>query len=1291
MQIDQKARLAVDIGGTFTDVVLELANGGRVSTKVLTTYDHPGRAVLGGIDLVLQQAGITPSQVGLIIHGTTLATNALIERRGARTALLTTAGHRDALEMAHEDRFEQYDIMIDRPKPLVPRYLRLPVKERLNAAGEILLPLDHQSLQATLPVLDKEQVESVAIGYLHAFVNPQHELETADWLSRQRPGLSITLASEVCPEIREFERLSTACANAYVQPLMARYLHRLARELQHMGLHCPFLLMTSGGGLTTLETAAKFPIRLVESGPAGGAILAQRIAQQAGLNRLLSFDMGGTTAKLCLLDDGEPLSSRSFEVDRVYRFKKGSGLPVRIPVIEMVEIGAGGGSIAAIDKLGRITVGPESAGSEPGPAAYGRGGQRATVTDADVCLGRVHAPSFAGGAFRLDTAAAAKVLHEQLGFELGLDAEHAAFGLAEVVEENMAAAARAHAAEFGLDISSRDMVAFGGAAPLHATRLGEKLGVKRIIIPAQAGVGSAVGFLLAPVAYEVVRSRHQLLSSLDTAVVSRLFAEMQQEAAAVVNQGAAGLPHGETRQAYMRYVGQGHEIPVKLPLTLCDSNSATEYQQAFEQAYRKLYGRSIAGVGIEILSWTLTITAQSETAEPKEDPATVTLPDIVQPTLEPLAHQALFDASSGESTTAPVFHRDQLPVGSRVQGPALITEDQTTTVVGALWAAQIDADLNIVLTRNDVNREHGGLPHVGGRLAADQPSNRAQSAHCAGMYRCREGQEPESGLLQHQLAWSRLLAIVEEQAQTLIRTAFSTTVREAGDLSAGVFDRQGRMLAQAITGTPGHVNAMAASVGFFLEKYPLEKLQVGDVLLTNDPWHGTGHLNDFTVVTPVFHEGQPVALFASTSHIADVGGLGFGADGRQVFEEGLNIPIGYLFKAGAANETLLEILRANVRDPIAAEGDLYSLATCNQAGAERLLETLQEFELADLDELGDYIIKQSHDAMLAEIRQLPMGSWNYRMRVDGYDQAIDLLGKVSIHADAIEVDFAGSSPASGRGINVPLTYTQAYASFGVRCVIGNDIPNNAGSLAAVQVKAPEGCILNAPRPAAVSARHAIGQMLPDVVLGCLETPLRGNVPAEGASCLFGPVFLGGKGLIPGSESPPFVINAFYAGGTGGRPGKDGLNSTAFPSGVRSTPVEITENAAPLILWRKEYRPGSGGAGASRGGLGQTIEFAHAQGEAFAVSKMFDRIRHPPRGRQGGGSGAAAAVYEQHPDGSRKPLRGMGRELISASASMVLKTAGGGGLGAPGMRDPADIEADRRNDLLLPSGSMPDED
>lgn len=693
MDKSKQARLAVDIGGTFTDVVLELPGGKRITTKLLTTYSHPGEAVLEGIGKVMRQAGIEAGQVGLIIHGTTLATNALIERSGATTALLTTRGHRDALEMAHEDRFEQYDVMIDRPRPLVPRHLRLPVSERLDANGRVLLPLDIASLEAALPVLDEHGVESVAIGYLHAFINPEHEQRTAQWLARARPDLSITLASEVCPEIREFERLSTACANAYVRPLMASYLERLDRELRALGFACPFLLMTSGGGLTTLETAAQFPIRLVESGPAGGAILARDVAIGAGLKRVLSFDMGGTTAKLCLIDDFEPLTSRSFEVDRVYRFRKGSGLPVRIPVIEMVEIGAGGGSIARVDKLRRIQVGPESAGSEPGPAAYGRGGTMPTVTDADVQLGRVYAETFAGGTFELDLSAAQTALQSNIGEPLGLEPVLAAFGISEVVDENMAAAARAHAAEFGMDLGSRDMVAFGGAAPLHAARLGEKLGVSRIIVPSEAGVGSAVGFLLAPVAYEVVRSRRQRLSALDHELVNRLMEEMREESLAVVSMGTEERDLKEYRHAYMRYVGQGHEIIVALPVERYGKGHGEEFREAFEAAYTRLYGRVMEGIDIEVLSWTLTVSEAAFGVQSSPEESTTL-------SLAPMpGRQALFDPGDESPVEAQVYLREALHPGDRIEGPALITEDQTTTVVTSSWIARIDNRGHIVLEK----------------------------------------------------------------------------------------------------------------------------------------------------------------------------------------------------------------------------------------------------------------------------------------------------------------------------------------------------------------------------------------------------------------------------------------------------------------------------------------------------------------------------------------------------------------------------------------------------------------
>ena len=535
--------------------------------------------------------------------------------------------------------------------------------------------------------------------------------------------------------------------------------------------------------------------------------------------------------------------------------------------------------------------------------------------------------------------------------------------------------------------------------------------------------------------------------------------------------------------------------------------------------------------------------------------------------------------------------------------------------------------------------------------------------------------------IRNQLVWNRLLAIVEEQAQTLMRTAFSTVVREAGDLSAGVFDTNGAMLAQAVTGTPGHVNAMAASVGKFLAAYPLPTLAARDVLVTNDPWDGTGHLNDFTVVTPVFDGRRPVALFAATSHIADVGGRGFGPDAGELFEEGLRIPIVKLFDRGEPDASLLRIVAANVRDPLAAEGDLHSLAACNRNGGELLLAMLREFGLDDLDATGRWIVDASRRAMAEQIRAVPNGVYRQTMDVDGYDEPVRLVCALTVADDAIDVDFDGSSGLSPFGINVPLNYTEAYASFGVRCVVGNDVPNNAGSLALVRVRAPLGSILNAEFPAPVSARHAVGQMLPDVVLGCLDQALPGVAPAEGASCIWNPVLRSAPlGAIGGNaDVTPFVINPIFNGGTGARPAKDGLSTTAFPSGVRTTPTEINEATAPLVFMRREYRRASGGAGQHRGGLGQVIEVAHAQGAPFVISKMFDRIRHPARGRRGGQDGAPGRVYIK--DGAE--LRGKGQDTIPAGATLVMETPGGGGIGDPAKRSPDALQADEEAALTTP--------
>ena len=691
------ARLAVDVGGTFTDVALEYM-GGQVTTKVLTTPEAPERGVLDGIKKALTESELKPSDINLLIHGTTLATNALIERKGAKVALITTEGLRDSVEMAQENRFDQYDINIDRPTPLVPRYLRWGVRERLNVNGRPLIPITDESINSLLPKIDKNEIEALAIGLIHSYANPAHELRIAEIISKARPELLITLSSEVCPEIREYERQSTACANAYVQPMMSGYLTKLDMELKKLGFKCPFLLMTSGGGLTTLDTAIRFPVRLVESGPAGGAILATEIARDCGIKNVLSFDMGGTTAKICLIDDRTPQMTRTFEVARIYRNLKGSGLPVRIPAIEMVEIGAGGGSVAKVDNMKRITVGPESAGAMPGPACYGLGGVDATVTDADVALGRIDPEGFAGGVVDLEPQKASVALVRAVGEKMGLGSTLSAFGVSEIVDENMANAARVHAIEWGKDISARSMIAFGGAAPLHAIRLAEKLNINEVIIPAGAGVGSAIGFLRAPISYEVVRSRFMSLSDFDAEAINELITEMSNEATAIVVSGAGSEGLVEQRLAYMRYHGQGHEIVVPVPVRKLEKSDAETLRVAFEAEYSRLYGRSVPGQQPEVLSWTLSVTAPKPKANIKSE---ANKDKKEKKDIAPIGNRQLFDPGTSAFVEAKVFNRADLSIETKIAGPAIIIESQTTTIVSNGYCIGMNVYGHLILTKSN--------------------------------------------------------------------------------------------------------------------------------------------------------------------------------------------------------------------------------------------------------------------------------------------------------------------------------------------------------------------------------------------------------------------------------------------------------------------------------------------------------------------------------------------------------------------------------------------------------------
>ncbi len=694
MSDTSRLRLAVDIGGTFTDTVL-VDGQGRIlaATKTPTTAENPTLGALDGACRVLAEADSSWGRIGGFIHGTTLATNALIERRGARVATVTTEGFRDILEIAYERRYSQSDINLVKPDLIVPRSRSFTIGGRMDACGQAIQPLDAGRVARLAADLSASHAEAVAICLMHSYVNPAHELRLRDLLQAELPDLVISLSHEVSPEAREFDRLCTTIANAYIQPLMSSYLADFEKRFAEEGLACPILMMTAGGGMTTMSTAAHLPIRLVESGPAGGAILAARIAAEIGEQEVLSFDMGGTTAKLCLIDNCRPQTARKFEISRAERFIRGSGMPVRIPVIEMIEIGAGGGSIARVDRLGRLQVGPHSAGSDPGPAAFDKGGEDPTVTDADVMQGLIEPRRFAEGRLKIEMAAAEAALAGGVGQALDLDAVAAARGVSEIVDESMASAGRMHAVESGKDLGRRLMIAFGGNGPLHATRVARRAAVDRILIPRDPGVGSAVGFLYAPVAFEIVRSRYATLERLDLEGLNAFFEDMIGEASLVVRAGAPAGDLTQSRRAFMRYHGQGHEIEIELPDRALEANDIATLREAFEAEYSRQFTRAVPGMTIEILNWAVQVSSQAPQLTAYGEAA-------VTRRIQPREHRRILCDVSGQWCEAEIHDRAELRPGDCLSGPALLIEPQTTTLVSADFTARVDGGGNIWLERD---------------------------------------------------------------------------------------------------------------------------------------------------------------------------------------------------------------------------------------------------------------------------------------------------------------------------------------------------------------------------------------------------------------------------------------------------------------------------------------------------------------------------------------------------------------------------------------------------------------
>jgi 5-oxoprolinase (ATP-hydrolysing) len=1255
-------RLGFDIGGTFTDfVLLDATTGGISLHKCLTTPNDPADGALEGIRTICAAAGIAVAEVGELLHGTTLVTNALIEGRGARLGLLTTRGFRDVLEFGIEQRYDIYDLFLRFPDPLVPRHRRIEITERLAYDGRVLEPLDEAAVLAEGTRLVADGCSSIAVCFLHSYANPAHEQAAGRILRDAFPNVSISLSSEVAPEIREYERLATTCANAFVQPLMDRYIGRLLRELDELGFAGTLRLMQSDGGLCAPEVARTFPIRLLESGPAGGALATVLFAREAGLPDAIAFDMGGTTAKSCLIENGRAAVVPMMEAARVRRFRRGSGLPIKAPVVDMIEIGAGGGSIAGLDETGLLKVGPHSAGAAPGPACYGQGGEDATVTDANLLLGYYDPGFFLGGSMTLDKPAAEAAL-ARLGERLGLPAIETAAGIHAVVCEAMAGAARVHLVEKGRDPRRYAMVAFGGAGPAHAARVARVLGIGQVLIPPASGAASALGFLAAPLAFEQSRSALTALGSgTDWAQANAQIAELESQARSRLS--AAGVADAVVkveRYAEMRLVGQLHQIMVRLPEGALAAASLPALTEAFAETYRTLYTRVVDGAEIEVLSFRVRVSAP----EPQIALSGAVAGNVSGAALK--GHRpAYFD---GKFHDTPVYDRYALAPGKIVAGPAIIEEREATTVIAPGDTVTVDAARNL---RIDV--------------AAAQ---NAQALVTPGMSLEKAAALIEADPIGLEIMWSRLISIVEEMWQTVCRTAYSLIISESQDFANEILDPHGNPLAHSPRAMPLFNLTLTRCVQALLEHFPPDTLQPGDVLVTNDPWLCAGHLFDIALVTPVFSDGRLVALMGTVGHVSDIGGVKDPNAVRELFDEGVLIPPMKLYSAGQPDKSLLRMLHANVRNPDQVLGDIESMITANALGAQRLLAFMAEYGLEDLAALAAVVRARSEAATRAAIRAVPDGI--YESELDARPGGEELLRfKVRVHKkdDTIHIEHVDPPPEVPRGgVNCTMNVTAAHSSYPVKCMLTPNVRGNAGCYAPLTVTAPPHTSLNCDPPAAVAYRTRISWWLGPNLYRALAPAIPDKVQAfTGMPKAFG---FYGRNLQGRVASDHF----FMGGGQGASQRQDGKSGLLFPTSAANTPVELLESRMPVVILEKTLVADSGGPGTRRGGLGQRMRARRLESgtEPITVGLFPEGHGIHVQGLFGGLPGGGAVGIVKRPDAPAHNVTT--GEMVSMTDKRIeidATIAGGSGFGPPRERALEDIAADLENGYITAEGAARD--
>ena len=1263
-------RVGFDIGGTFTDFILvDEANGRLHLHKCLTTPEDPSIAALAGLSDLLRGAGLDLAAVGHIVHGTTLVTNAIIERSGARLGLLTTRGFRDILEMGTEQRYDIHDLFLTFPQPLARRRERREIAERVSRDGAVLEAIDPDAVRREVRDLVDDGVEALAVCFVHAYRNPIHERLVRELVRSEFPDLPVSISSDVHPQINEYERSSTTAANAYVQPLMSAYVRRLDRALRERGFRGRFHLIQSSGGLTAPETAEALPIRFLESGPAGGAQASALVGRAIGHADLLSFDMGGTTAKASLIQDGEPDIAPMLEAARVRRFKRGSGLPVHAPVIDMMEIGAGGGSIARVDDLGLLKVGPESAGAEPGPACYAQGGVQPTVTDANLLLGYLDPGYFLGGRMALDTAAAESAM-AGLAACLGLPVAQAAWGIYDLVSENMAGAARVHIVEKGRDPRRYAMVAMGGAGPLHAARVARKLGVREVVVPPASGAASALGFLVSPVAYELSRSSPMRLADPDFAGVDTLLRELEAEGRARLAEAGADAPVTVQRLADVRLRGQMHQISVPLPAEPLSAENLPAVVEAFTAEYQRRYTHLYEGAEIEVLNWRVVCTGPAPAVSARlagsaGDDAGADGDEPGSRTLK--GWRRAWVPEREAFAEVPVHDRYAMCAGTVIEGPAIVEEREATTIVPDACTLTVDEGLNLRLSLAETSPPR---IVVGTDTSLEEAVARIEA-------------DP-IGL---EIMWSRMINIAEECWQTVIRTAFSLIIGEAQDFACEILDAEGRQIVHSPRAMPVFNLTLPIAVKAMIERHPPHTLEPGDVLVTNDPWLCAGHLFDIAVAVPVFRAGEVVAFCGVVGHVTDIGGTKDSLNAREIYEEGFQIPPMKLFRAGLPNEDLFTLLAENVRRPDQVLGDVHALVAAGLTGAERIGEFMEEYGMHDLEALATVVQKRAEAATRKAIAALPDGRYEHRVDADGLDTHLSFPIRIAVEGDEIEVGFDGSPPQMDRGgSNCTLTYTKAHATYPLKCILTPEVPGNAGCYRAMRVSAPERSIMNCDRPLAVNMRVRTGWYIAPNVFGALAKAAPGRVQAFTglpASALF--YGAGPDGLF-------YSDHLFQGGGQGASEHGDGHSALLYPTSAGNTSVELFETRVPALVLEKAFVTDSGGPGRQRGGLGQVISARKLDddGKPCQVGLYPMGVLRPVPGLFGGRPGGRASGRVSRPGGEMHDVGVGALSVLETPAEYAeLRVAGGSGFGDPLQRPFEAVQRDLDAGYVTAEGARRD--